>query len=164
MELYVMKLPCDGFPDVERREAYVIPVMEREGGILLALPVNFLPQEWVQLGQSGDAEAIFHSGGKGGPRKGGGSREAEKPRSRIPRAKPRSREAEKPRSRIPRAKPRSREAEKPNSPGEAEKPRMRTCPSLLPYILCTCPNMSCDSTHCTHVQTSDVIRVQSAIM
>ena len=76
----------------------------------------------------------FHSGGKGGPRKGGGSREAEKPRSRIPRAKPRSREAEKPnspseaekpRSRIPRAKPRSREAEKPNSPSEAEKPRSR---------------------------------------
>lgn len=59
MELYVMKLPCDGFPEVEQREAYVIPVMEREGGILLALPVTFLPQEWVQLGQSGDAEAIF---------------------------------------------------------------------------------------------------------
>ena len=132
-------------------------------------------------------EAKLHSGGKGGPRKGGGaekprsreaefperSREAEKPNSPSEAEKPRSREAEfpersreaeKPRSRIPRAKPRSREAEKPNSPGEAEKPRMRTCPSLLPYILCTCPNMSCDSTHCTHVQTSDVIRVQSAIM
>ena len=59
MELYVMKLPCDGFPEVDPREAYVIPVMERDGGILLALPVTFLPQEWVQLGQSGDAEAIF---------------------------------------------------------------------------------------------------------
>ena len=111
----------------------------------------------------------------------GRSREAEKPRSRIPRAKPRSREAEFP--------GRSREAEKPNSSGEAEKPRSRiprrsgeaknadmsepasvhtlhmskhvmwqhtrhTRPSAMDWI----------GTHCTHVQTSDVIRVQSAIM
>ena len=59
---------------------------------------------------------FLQGGGKGGPRNGGGSREAEKPNSR---AKPRSREAEKPNS---RAKPRSREAEKPNS---RAKPRSR---------------------------------------
>ena len=72
---------------------------------------SFQPDCWkICLG------AELQGGGKGGPRKGGGSREAKKPRSRIPG---RSREAEKPNS---RAKPRSRipgrsrEAEKPNSP------------------------------------------------
>ena len=87
---------------------------------------------------------FMHSGGKGGPRKGGG---AEKPRSRIPRAKPRSR--------IPQAKPRSREAEKPNSPGEAEKPRSRI-PRAKPRSQECGHVRACFRTYFAHVQTCHV--------
>ena len=59
MELYVMKLPCNGLPAVESAEAFVTPVMEREGVILLALLTSFLPSKWIQQGQDGDAEALF---------------------------------------------------------------------------------------------------------
>ena len=98
----------------------------------------------------------FHSGGKGGPRKGGGSREAEKPnspseaekpRSRIPRAKPRSREAEFPE--------RSREAEKPNSPSEAEKPRSRI-PRAKPRSQECGHVRACFRTYFAHVRTCPV--------
>ena len=86
----------------------------------------------------------------------GRSREAEKPRSRIPG---RSREAEKPRSREAEFPGRSREAEKPKSreaefPGEAEKPRSR-----IPRALRSALHRY---THCAHVETCDVTRVQSA--
>ena len=83
------------------------------------------------------ATALMQGGGKGGPRKGGGSREAEFPG-----------EAEKPNS---RAKPRSRI---PRRSGDAENGLWRilhTCPNLLRYILYTCPNVWCNGTHFTHV-------------
>ena len=51
--LYILGWPVPGHPSpVPAKEAYVIPVMGRPGGVLLAVPVDFIPQEVLAKGQT----------------------------------------------------------------------------------------------------------------
>lgn len=59
LTLYVMRLPVEGLPAAEQAEAFVVPVMEREGGMLLALPVGFIPEEWIQQGMVAAEDSPF---------------------------------------------------------------------------------------------------------
>lgn len=59
LTLYVMRLPIEGLPAAEEAEAFVVPVMEREGGVLLALPVGFIPEEWIQQGMVAAEDSPF---------------------------------------------------------------------------------------------------------
>ena len=59
LTLYVMRLPVEGLPAAEEAEAFVVPVMEREGGVLLALPVGFIPEEWIQQGMVAAEDSPF---------------------------------------------------------------------------------------------------------
>ena len=59
LTLYVMTLPIEGLPATEKVEAFVVPVMEREKGLLLALPVGFIPEDWVQQGLDANEDSPF---------------------------------------------------------------------------------------------------------
>ena len=51
--LYILGWPVPGHPSPHpAKEAYVIPVMCRPGGVLLAVPLDFLPQEVLAQGQN----------------------------------------------------------------------------------------------------------------
>ena len=47
--LYVLTWPLG---EEEKKEAFVIPVFSRSQGVLLAVPVDFLPREVLEGGQS----------------------------------------------------------------------------------------------------------------
>ena len=59
LTLYVLKLPIEGLPLTEEAEAFVVPVMEREKGLLLALPVGFLPEVWTLQGLDASEDSPF---------------------------------------------------------------------------------------------------------
>ena len=59
LTLYVLRLPVEGLPAVEEAEAFVVPIMERENGVLLAIPVGFIPDEWIQQGLEATEDSPF---------------------------------------------------------------------------------------------------------
>ena len=59
LTLYVLRLPVEGLPAVEEAEAFVVPIMEREKGILLALPVGFVPEPWILQGLNASEDSPF---------------------------------------------------------------------------------------------------------
>lgn len=60
--LYVLGWPLPGghsLPRVDFRRGFAIPVISRVGGVLLAVPLDFLPQEALVSGLSATAETIL---------------------------------------------------------------------------------------------------------
>lgn len=57
--LYILGWPIPGLQSPQPfKEAFVIPVMCREGGILLAVPVDFLPQSVLESGATAEGEDL----------------------------------------------------------------------------------------------------------
>jgi len=54
--LYVLTWPLD--PELERKEAFVIPVFARGSGILLAVPMDFLPLEILAAGLNASSTEV----------------------------------------------------------------------------------------------------------
>lgn len=70
LQLYILEWPLDA-QEEGKAEAVSLVIMKREGGFLLALPLDFLPPEVVVEGNSGTSSAVgpsqeFRVGGVGG--------------------------------------------------------------------------------------------------
>lgn len=60
--LYVLGWPLPGdnsLPRVTHRRGFAIPVISRVGGVLLAVPLDFLPQEALVAGLNATADTVL---------------------------------------------------------------------------------------------------------
>lgn len=60
--LYVLGWPLPGdhsLPKVDYRRGFAVPVISRQGGVLLAVPLDFLPQEALVAGLNASADTVL---------------------------------------------------------------------------------------------------------
>lgn len=58
MVLYVMDWPVEFGSPIDDPEAFVVPVLQRQSGILIAVPFDFVPRSFLEAGNLGTTDGL----------------------------------------------------------------------------------------------------------